>query len=100
MAMNLHKLTQNPTRVRNIIILLAVVIGGGALWYYQVFVPRQAEAKRLEAEHKLKNDKLQRIILMKPKRNQLSEEIAQKRQSLDSLRAMFPDNKEIPRLIH
>ena len=89
---------KNP-RVRNIVIIIAVGLAGTMLWYQTVFLEKQKTVESLKAELVRKQNELNSILALKPQLKKLEKDIAVAQVRLDSLKSMFPDQKEIPKLI-
>jgi type IV pilus assembly protein PilO len=70
-----------------------------ALWYQFVFVGIQRDTNHLKAELTKKQNELNSIQVLKPQLKKLEKDIAAASVRLDSLKSMFPDQKEIPKLI-
>jgi type IV pilus assembly protein PilO len=96
--MNLKVDFKKP-RVRNVLIILAVGLVLGFLWYQFVYVGINEETIRLESDLKKKQAELNNILILKPQLKTLEKDIAAAGVRLDSLKSMFPDQKEIPKLI-
>jgi type IV pilus assembly protein PilO len=89
---------KNP-RVRNILIISAVGIAGAFLWYQSVYVERRKTVDALHREFERKQNELNNILALKPQLKKLEKDISVAQVRLDSLKSMFPDQKEIPKLI-
>lgn len=100
MALKASSLNWRDASVRTTALMVAVGVLGTLLWYYQFLEPRLEQRGQLKQTLDMKERQLQQIILVKPQLNSLKKEILSKQVTLDSLRSMFPDQKEIPRLIH
>lgn len=96
--MNFKLNFKNP-HVRNIFIISAVGAASIVLWYQFVFVGIQHETNNLKAELTKKQNELNNIQILKPQLKKLESDIAAASVRLDSLKSMFPDQKEIPKLI-
>jgi type IV pilus assembly protein PilO len=99
-ALKASSLNWRDPSVRTTALMVVVGVLGSLLWYYQFFEPQLEQRKQLMQTLEVKERQLQQIILVKPQLNSLKKEIQSKQLTLDSLRSMFPDQKEIPRLIH
>jgi type IV pilus assembly protein PilO len=64
-----------------------------------VYDPLNSEIITLKAQRDQQSDTLRTIMALKPQLNSLKLELDQAQHALDSLKAMFPDQKEIPKLI-
>jgi type IV pilus assembly protein PilO len=71
----------------------------GFLWYQFVYVGINEEKTRLESDLKKKQTELNNILILKPQLKTLEKDITAAGVRLDSLKSMFPDQKEIPKLI-
>jgi type IV pilus assembly protein PilO len=89
---------KNP-KVRNPLIIAAVGIAGIALWYNMVYIDKNQLSMKLKAELSGKQKELNSILALKPQLNRIEGEIAAAQHRLDSLKSIFPDRKEIPKLI-
>jgi type IV pilus assembly protein PilO len=89
---------KNP-RVRNILIITAVGLAGTVLWYQTVYVEKRKTVDSLHIELERKQNELNSILALKPQLKKLEKDIAVAQVRLDSLKSMFPDQKEIPKLI-
>lgn len=84
-------------RIPAVIILL---VGAGVYyWFTETFTPIQQERIQLQSQLKQKQDTLRVIQALKPQLNLLKNEVAFSQRKLDSLKSIFPDQKEIPKLI-
>lgn len=84
-------------RVPAAIILL---IGAGVYyWYSEIFTPIQTERMQLKTQLKEKQDTLRVIQALKPQLTLLKKELTLSQHKLDSLKSIFPDQKEIPKLL-
>jgi type IV pilus assembly protein PilO len=89
---------KNP-RVRNILIIAAVGVAGAFLWYQSVYMEKRKTVDSLKSELTRKQNELNNILALKPQLKKLEHDIAVAQVRLDSLKSMFPDQKEIPKLI-
>jgi type IV pilus assembly protein PilO len=96
--MNLKVDFKKP-QVRNVLIIFAVGLVLGFLWYQFVYVGINEEKTRLESDLKKKQTELNNILILKPQLKTLEKDITAAGVRLDSLKSMFPDQKEIPKLI-
>ncbi len=86
-------------RKRDGILLVLATVFCAILFYYQLILPLSRELNSLKQVYHQKSVELNAIRNMKTQRDRLSEENVRRQGQLDSLRRMFPDRKEIPRLI-
>ena len=96
--MNFKLNFKNP-HVRNILVISAVGAASIVLWYQFVFVGIQRDTNNLKAELAKKQNELNSIQVLKPQLKKLESDIVAASVRLDSLKSMFPDQKEIPKLI-
>jgi len=81
-------------------LLMALLTGCGVYyWYTQMFTPLQKDRANLKQQLVAKQDSLRVIQALKPQLQLLREELVAAQQRLDSLKSIFPDQKEIPKLI-
>jgi type IV pilus assembly protein PilO len=99
MDLSLPKINLRDAKVRAGLMIVALAMMGTVLWYQRVYVAKKGELSALREEKQRKEQELNRIVTMKQERKRLLSDIAVKRKALDSLKAMFPDEKEIPKLI-
>ncbi len=69
------------------------------LWHQYIIKEKRAKTEELKSSYKVKQDELNKIISMRPHLTRLRKENEQLQIQLDSLRSIFPDEKEIPKLI-
>jgi len=86
-------------RLRIPLILLVISGIGIYYWYSEVFTPIQTKRVTLKKQLELKQDTLRVIQALKPQLNMLRREMEVANAKLDSLKSIFPDQKEIPKLI-
>jgi type IV pilus assembly protein PilO len=89
---------RNP-KIRNAAAIILVGIIGVAAWYYSIYQEKQQTLEKLKTEEQQKQTELNSILAMKPQLNKLREDIERAGHRLDSLKSIFPDQKEIPKLI-
>jgi type IV pilus assembly protein PilO len=93
------KINLKDPKFRVPILLCLVGVGMIALWYYYVYAPNIEKINGLEKKVSAKQDTLRTIQALKPQLNMLREELRLAENKLDSLKSIFPDQKEIPRLL-
>jgi len=81
--------------------LIGIVVLGGLIygWVDQIYTPLSASIAELTEKKEKLEAELVRINTLKPQLEKLREESIILNARLDSLRSMFPDEKEIPKLI-
>ncbi len=99
MNLNLKKIDFKSPRVQIVIGVLLVTILAAFLWYQFIITPKDEKVKTLKIQYKEKQNKLNNIYAMKPQLKKLRETVNSLNKELDSLRSIFPDEKEIPKLI-
>lgn len=97
--MNFKKIDIKDKKVQIGIIVLLVTIIVGFLWYDSIITNKSQQVKDLEIDYQKKQDKLNRIYAMRPHLQELRENVAMLNTKLDSLRSIFPDQKEVPTLV-
>lgn len=97
----MNKLNINFKDPRLRVPLLVFIISAGGIYYWadQIFKPIRAEKQELETQLKAKQDTLRLIQALRPQLDQLRIELSAAQAHLDSLKDIFPDQKEIPKLI-
>ncbi|MBD3420346.1 MAG: type 4a pilus biogenesis protein PilO [Chitinivibrionales bacterium] len=97
--MNAPKLDFKNPRVRNPLIIIALGLACTGAWYYWIY-QEKAQVRREKFEDlRTKENKLNAILAMKPQLTKLKKDIEQDNADLDSLKNIFPDQEEIPKLI-
>jgi type IV pilus assembly protein PilO len=89
---------KNPN-VHQPLIIIAAALVGIAIWYYTVYTEKDCIRAKLKSELAGKQKDLNNILALKPQLNRLEEEIAVAQHKLDSLKSIFPDQKEVPKMI-
>lgn len=97
--MNLKKIDFKDKKIQigAIIILSTIILG--FLWYQNIIINKIAQKEDLKIDYQKKQDKLNRIYAMRPHLQELRENVAMLNTKLDSLRSIFPDQKEVPTLV-
>jgi len=95
----LKKINLKDPKYRPGILLVLIGIGIIALWYYYSYMPINVKLSELEQQFEAKQDTLRTIQALKPQLNLLREELQAASNKLDSLKSIFPDQKEIPKLL-
>ncbi|MCL2219829.1 MAG: type 4a pilus biogenesis protein PilO [Chitinispirillia bacterium] len=85
--------------VRNVLASVFVIGVCVFFWFDSVYSPLAEEITRLEGEKERVEAELLKINALKPQIQRLRQESAALEAELDSLKNMFPDGKELPRLI-
>jgi len=93
------KLDIKDPNVRNVLIAVAVIGFLGWAWYDQVYVPLHTSIMELTDKKEKLDAELMKINALKPQLEKLRQEAAERTAKLDSLKNIFPDQKEVPRLI-
>jgi type IV pilus assembly protein PilO len=93
------KLNLNDPKLRIpfLIILVGIIIV--AIWYNQYYTVTNLTIVELEKKYNAEQDTLRTIEALKPQLNLLRNELAIAQFRLDSLKSIFPDQKEIPKLL-
>jgi len=85
--------------VRNVLVCVALTLFLCYLWYDSVYSPRMEEITALTEEKERLEAELLKINALKPQLERLRQESVVLAAKLDSLKNIFPDRKEVPRLI-
>jgi type IV pilus assembly protein PilO len=89
---------RNP-KFRNALLIILVGLGAFLFWYNQFYQPVISKINSLKTVQKQKQDELNTILALKPQLNILKAELNNAQMKLDSLKSIFPDQKEVPKLI-
>lgn len=89
---------KNPD-VRNLVIAIGVILLAAYMWFDQVYSPLSESVAELSAKKEKVEAELVRINALKPQLERLRKESEVLNATLDSLKNIFPDSKEVPRLI-
>lgn len=97
--MNFKKIDFKDRKIQigAIIILSTIILG--FLWYQNIIIAKTEQRDDLKVDYQKKQDKLNRIYAMRPHLQELRENVAMLNTKLDSLRSIFPDQKEVPALV-
>jgi type IV pilus assembly protein PilO len=93
------KFNLKNSKLRYPLLISIIGIAGTALWYSSVYEEKNVLNKKLKLELSGKQNELNSILALKPQLNRIEAEIAMAQHRLDSLKSIFPDRKEIPKLI-
>jgi len=93
------KLDLKDPKFRAPLIIIFAGIAGITLWYYNVYTAKNNEYTARKTELAKKQNELNNILALKPQLTRLEEEKAIAQHTLDSLKSIFPDQKEIPKMI-
>jgi type IV pilus assembly protein PilO len=89
---------KNP-KVRNPLLIVIIGIAGIGYWYSMIYQEKDLAIHKFEQDLSVKQKELNGILALKPQLNRIQAEIALAQHRLDSLKSIFPDRKEIPKLI-
>jgi type IV pilus assembly protein PilO len=89
---------KNP-KLRIPLVLVSIALLSGYLWYDYIYVPTKQTLTVLEKKRNANQDTLRTIQALKPQLGILRNEISAAQKRLDSLKAIFPDQKEVPKLL-
>jgi len=89
---------KNP-KVRNPLIVLTITAVIALFWYQYFYAPSMETLVSLQKKEKQKQDTLRTILALKPQLDVLRMELTKSQVKLDSLKSIFPDQKEIPKLL-
>jgi type IV pilus assembly protein PilO len=93
------KLNLKSPKLRNPLIVSLIGIAGIVFWVNTVYTDKNQSLVKLESDLNGKQKELNSILALKPQLNRIEEERAAAQHRLDSLKSIFPDRKEIPKLI-
>lgn len=96
---DLRKIDIRNPKIQAMVGIIVACIVLTVLWYQYIFIEKQVEVEKLEDTFQIKQNELNKINSMRPKLKQLRGDITLMQVQLDSLRSIFPDKKEIPKLI-
>jgi type IV pilus assembly protein PilO len=86
-------------KTRNILIIVFLGILGVVGWVQLIYIEKNKECGALQTKLAEKQKELNSILALKPQLHRLEMEIAAAQHKLDSLKSIFPDQKEVPKLI-
>ena len=89
---------KNP-QVRDPLLIIAAGLAGAVIWYNTVYNDKHMVHVKLQTELVGKQKELNGILALKPQLNRLELELGAAQHKLDSLKSIFPDQKEIPKMI-
>lgn len=95
----MKKLNLNDPKLRIPILIVLIGIIGVVIWYNQYYTVTNLAIMELEKKCNAKQDTLRTIQALKPQLNLLRDELGLAQFRLDSLKSIFPDQKEIPKLL-
>ncbi|GBU23065.1 hypothetical protein R80B4_02979 [Fibrobacteres bacterium R8-0-B4] len=93
------KLDIKDPNVRNALIGVVVILLLSYLWFDSFYNPKMEEIKELSERKEKVEAELLKINALKPQLERLRQEAVVMAAKLDSLKNIFPDQKEVPRLI-
>jgi type IV pilus assembly protein PilO len=96
---DLKKIDFKNPRIQAMAGIIVACVAVTALWYQYIFTEKLRRVEELKVEYQNKQDELNKINSMQPKLARLRDDIQVLQIQLDSLRSIFPDRKEIPKLI-
>jgi len=97
--MDFKKIDFKDQKIQIGMIIVLVTIMVSYIWYENIISKEQAQVVTLKADYAEKQDKLNKIYAMRPHLQELRENVAMLNIKLDSLRSIFPDHKEVPKLV-
>ncbi len=100
LANSLKKINLRDKRTQGFLVVVLIGVGIGYGWYKYMYQPLSTSIASLSTERDAKKSKLNALLAMKPQMERIRAEIQAKRIMLDSLKSIFPDEKEVPKLIH
>ena len=97
--MNMKKVTLSNKNTQICVFIVVATIGALVWWYLSIYAQRMEQVTILKTEYSTKQNRLNTILAMKPQLKRLRIEARANEGRLDSLKSIFPDQKEIPKLI-
>lgn len=97
--MKTKKINLKDPKFRIVAIIIVIAGLGVYYWYSEMYKPIQNQQQVLQKELNRKQDTLRVIQALKPQLVMLKNELQTANVKLDSLKSIFPDQKEIPKLI-
>ena len=89
---------KNP-KIRNPLVVLLIAIGAVFVWYNSFYMDVKDQLEQAQKQVESKESEWRTIQALIPQQETLRKELVRAEAELDSLRAMFPDQREVPRLI-
>lgn len=96
---DLRKIDIKSPRIQAMIGIIVASAVIGVLWYRYLIQGKITQKQKLESTYQIKQNELNKINSMRPQLVKLRKDIVNLQMQLDSLRSIFPDKKEIPKLI-
>jgi type IV pilus assembly protein PilO len=93
------KFNLNDPKFRIPLLIILIGIIGVVIWYNQFYTATNLTIVELEKAYNAKQDTLRTIQALKPQLTLLRDELNIAQFRLDSLKSIFPDQKEIPKLL-
>jgi type IV pilus assembly protein PilO len=93
------KINFKDPKVQQVLIAVVIIAGSAYAWYDQFYTPISASIAELSSQKEKLEAELLRINALKPQLERLRQEAIALEAKLDSLKNIFPDSKEVPRLI-
>lgn len=93
------KIDLKDPNVRNVLVAVGLTLLLAYLWYDSVYSPKMEEITALTEKKERIEGELLKINALKPQLERLRQESVILAVKLDSLKNIFPDRKEVPRLI-
>ena len=93
------KIDFSKPQTRIAVVLIVLILAEIAGWYVWVFQPRRERITTIRRNFRTKQAQLNTLLAMKPKLEDLQRQAREAQERLDSLKTIFPDQKEIPKLI-
>lgn len=97
--MNLKKINFKSPQFQRAGLIFLLGIAGIGLWSQTIYKEQESSLRTLVEKRNNKQNELNNILAMKPKLAKLQQEVDIEKMSLDSLKSIFPDQKEIPKLL-
>ncbi len=97
---DLRKIDIRNPKIQGMLGIVIATVVVGILSYEYLIKENDAKKRQLESTYEQKKNELNKINSMRPRLARLRKDNEKLQLQLDSLRSIFPDKKEVPKLIH
>ena len=89
----------NDTKTQRMIFIVFIgVVAAGLIWYFKIN-PQTETLRQLKATSFTRQEELNRILILRPQLERMRVDVANLQREMDSLKAIFPLNPDVPGLI-